>query len=487
MTTQSFSQIPVCNVHPSPTNPRRRFDEKKLAELAESMAVNGVLQPILVRPNKAGFEIVAGERRYRAAKLAKLTEIPAVVRELTNEQVIECQMVENGQREDVHPMEEAAGYEQLMKICKRDVRWIADRVGKSEKYVYDRIKLLELAKELQDLFWKGKIEAGHAILLARLTPAQQKAVLGEKREGYLDGGLLRPQRDLYLDDDEAEQFKAVSVRELEDYIKRNIRFSAAKADTFLFPETVDLVQAATQAKTKIIEITHDYLASDDVRQAGEARVYGERAWRRADVKEKSKTCDRSVLGVIASGPGQGQAFKVCVNKDRCTVHWGAEIKARLQRQSALAKGGPTADRARAKQNQDEARRDREREAQELMDARWEAATPALYKALAERVKTLPTKLSGVLCQEILDSLNSEMDPKEAAKFLPPGSTLEQFVRHLGFIALADKVTNWNGPQVFTKFAKSIGIDAQKILDEVAPVKKDETTDAKAKGKKKHAA
>lgn len=487
--TATFQTIPLTDISPSKSNPRKHFDAKRLEELAESIKEKGVLQPVLVRPNGQGYELVAGERRYRAAKMAGLQELPAVIRQLDDTEVVECQTIENLQREDVHPLEEAAGYHQLMKLGKYDASRIAAKVGRSVKYVYDRMKLLELTKEAQDLFWDGKIQAGHAILLARLSPSQQQAVLGDKRHDYADGGLFQGECGLYLDE-ESDSFKVRSVRELEDHIKRHVRFDARNADGFLFPDTVRQVQDATQAKTKIIEITHDYLASDEVRHAGEAKVYGERAWRRADGKEKSKPCDRSVLGVIVSGPGQGEAFKVCVNKDRCLVHWGAEIKARQKRQKDLAKGGASADRVAQQQNSERERREREQAARREREERWSKATPAIFKGIAERIKTMPLKPSGLLCQVILEKMGDTCDVREAdaRKLAPIGSTLEQLVRHLAFLALADRVEEWNAEEQFPKFAKSFGLDVQKIMDQVSPPEKDEAKKhAKDNGKKKQAA
>lgn len=138
----------------SKTNPRKHFDAAALKELAESIAKHGVLQAILVRPNGADgkFELVAGERRWRAAKLAQLDRIPVTVRELSDTEALELQVVENLQRTDLHPLEEAEGYESLMKCQHADGRTytadeIAAKVGKSRSYVYSRLKYTALCKE----------------------------------------------------------------------------------------------------------------------------------------------------------------------------------------------------------------------------------------------------------------------------------------------------------------------------------------------------
>lgn len=169
-------------VHPSPTNPRKTFDEAKLAELAESIRGTGVLQPILVRPDEhedgvTRYEIVAGERRWRASRLAGLVEIPAVVREMSDEEVVEAQVIENGQREDVHPLEEADGYRLLIEAHGRSVDDVAAKVGKSRAYVYGRLKLCALGPDGRKAYIDGKLTASTALYVARVpAELQPKAV-----------------------------------------------------------------------------------------------------------------------------------------------------------------------------------------------------------------------------------------------------------------------------------------------------------------------
>ena len=370
---------------------------------------------------------------------------------------MEILTIENLQREDVHPLDEAKGYEALMAApYKMDVRRIAEKVGRSEKYIYDRVKLLALTKDAQELFWDGEIEAGHAILLARLMPTEQATVIGTKARQYSDGGLLVPCRDLFDEkgghDD--RHLKAVSVIELAHWIKRHIRFKAKQADAFLFPETVQQVAAATETKTKIIEITRQYIADDAVRHADDAKVYGERAWRRADGKEGSKTCDRSVLGVIAAGPGQGEAFPVCINKDRCTVHWGKEIKAREQRSKEIAKTG----RSNVADAKELKRQETERQKAELEKAKrehWKKVSSKIAAAVMEKVKTLPATSTGFLGQRIVESLGSWRMNQVT---FPRGNSAEDLVRYLGAILLVDEIQDWNAHEQFPPVARTIGVD-----------------------------
>jgi ParB family transcriptional regulator, chromosome partitioning protein len=144
----SIQDIPLAKIRESKTNPRRLFDEAKLAELAENIRQHGILQPVLVRPlpdGEAGtYELVAGARRFRASKIAKRESIPATVRELTDAQALELQVIENVQRVDVHPLDEAQGYAALMQLQPNTytVESIASRVGRSPAYVSGRLRLM---------------------------------------------------------------------------------------------------------------------------------------------------------------------------------------------------------------------------------------------------------------------------------------------------------------------------------------------------------
>lgn len=182
--------IELGRIKPSPTNPRKIFDEVGLRDLAESIKSKGVLSPILVRPARKGdgFELVFGERRWRAAKLAKVATVPAMVREMSDQDVLEAQVIENLQRVDVHPLEEADGYRALMDQHGYSAEVLAKKVGKSKAYVYARLKLCELAAAPREACIDGRLSASVALLIARLPTAelQQRAtreVLGEEEPG----------------------------------------------------------------------------------------------------------------------------------------------------------------------------------------------------------------------------------------------------------------------------------------------------------------
>lgn len=168
--------LDVAQVQPNPGQPRRNFDEAKLQELADSIRAHGVLQPILVRP-AAGqpnrFEIVAGERRWRAAQMVGLATIPAQVRSFVDRDTLEVAIVENVQRSDLNPIEEALGYQALMERFGRTQADVAERVGKSRPHIANMLRLLQLSDELQELVREGKLSAGHArAVLTAPNPAE---------------------------------------------------------------------------------------------------------------------------------------------------------------------------------------------------------------------------------------------------------------------------------------------------------------------------
>jgi ParB family chromosome partitioning protein len=171
--SSAFQFLAIDTIHESTTNPRRTFDEAKLYELAESIKHNGLIQPITVRPNSQGFEIVAGARRYRAAQLAELFSVPARIVEIDDAKALEWQLVENSQRVDVHPYEEAQGFQRLLDIPGYDVAALVEKSGKSASHVYARLSLLQLIPTVAEAFTQERITASHANLIARLPQESQ--------------------------------------------------------------------------------------------------------------------------------------------------------------------------------------------------------------------------------------------------------------------------------------------------------------------------
>ena len=170
--SNSSITLKISEIEPNKSQPRKEFDENALAELADSIAQHGVLQPLLVRPiADGGYQIVAGERRWRASRMAGLTEVPVVIRELTDSETMELALIENLQREDLSPVEEAMGYKQLMEDYGFSQEQVSKTVGKSRPSVANALRLLNLPEEMLYLVNTGKISSGHGrTLLAFKNP-----------------------------------------------------------------------------------------------------------------------------------------------------------------------------------------------------------------------------------------------------------------------------------------------------------------------------
>ncbi|MCH5201563.1 MAG: ParB/RepB/Spo0J family partition protein [Oscillospiraceae bacterium] len=173
--------LKISEIEPNKDQPRTEFDDKALSELAESIAQHGVLQPLLVRPLMyGGYQIVAGERRYRASRMAGLTEVPVVIRELDDRETMELALIENLQRENLTPVEEAKGYKTLMDTYGFTQEEVSVTVGKSRSAVANALRLLNLPHEVIDYLTKGKITQGHARALLSLESADKMILLAEE-------------------------------------------------------------------------------------------------------------------------------------------------------------------------------------------------------------------------------------------------------------------------------------------------------------------
>lgn len=181
--SEGVSTLRITEVERDKDQPRKAFDETSMAELAASIAEHGILQPIVVRPNNGtagGYRIVAGERRWRAARQAGLTEIPVIIKDLTDAQTMEIALIENLQREDLDPVEEAMGYRQLMERCGYTQETAAKQLSKSRSAVANSLRLLNLPNDVLDLLRKGQLSTGHAkVLLSLPTKALQQQAAEE--------------------------------------------------------------------------------------------------------------------------------------------------------------------------------------------------------------------------------------------------------------------------------------------------------------------
>ena len=173
--------LKISEIEPNRSQPRKEFDEKALSELAESISKHGLLQPLLVRPlTLGGYQIVAGERRYRACRMAGITEVPVIIRELGDTETMEIALIENLQREDLTPIEEALGYQVLIDEHGFSQEEVAQSVGKSRPTIANSLRLLKLPQSILDLVSDGKISAGHARALLTLEDEKLMHELAEE-------------------------------------------------------------------------------------------------------------------------------------------------------------------------------------------------------------------------------------------------------------------------------------------------------------------
>jgi len=171
---EALITLPVARIRPGRYQPRTKMDQQALAELAASIRSQGLMQPVLVRPiDRENYELIAGERRWRAAQMAGLDELPALVREVPDESALALSLIENIQREDLNPLEEAAGLQRLVDEFRMTHEQAADAVGRSRSATTNLLRLLKLARPVQDLVMEGALEMGHARALIALEAARQ--------------------------------------------------------------------------------------------------------------------------------------------------------------------------------------------------------------------------------------------------------------------------------------------------------------------------
>jgi len=250
---EAVREIDLKEIKPNPYQPRRVFSEDAIQELKESILQHGVLQPIIVRKNIKGYEIVVGERRFRASKAAKLGKIPAVIRELTDQQMMELAVLENLQREDLTPIEEAAAYHTLMEKLHITQEELSKRLGKSRPHIANHVRLLTLPKNIQQLITDGKLSMGHG-----------RTLLGLKRKEKIEAVAERTVKE------------GLNVRQLENLVQqinenvpRETKKPKLKKDIFImeretslrekFGTTVTIKQSKKKGKIEI-----EFYSEDDL-------------------------------------------------------------------------------------------------------------------------------------------------------------------------------------------------------------------------------
>jgi ParB family chromosome partitioning protein len=349
-----YRDVPVAALIESPSNPRKRFDESSLNELAASFRSQGVLAPLLVRElDETNYEVIAGARRLRAAKLAELESVSVRVVKLSDSEAIEAQCVENLQREDIHPLEEALGFKSLLELGEPyNIAHIAARAGKSEAYIYGRLRLAALIPPVAEAFLKDKITIGHALLIAKLPAAQQQEAFAAAFRGMwtTEGNtqVLIPVKELaaWIESNILLQLASVPFDKQDETLvppagscvnspKRTgfnkLLFADVRKDSCTDPQCFRAKVDAHIAKT--METKPELVQISSAWNTREGAPIGRNHYVELQIKKAKangnlakqpafqKPCEKMADAIVMDGGNRGQVVKICPDPD-CRVHHG---------------------------------------------------------------------------------------------------------------------------------------------------------------------
>lgn len=420
-TAATYREIPLADIVESKWNPRKHFAADRLQELADSIRAKGVIEPIVVRPNgKAGkFEIVAGARRHRAAKIAGLENIPSLVRELSEVDALELAVIENLQRDDVNPIDEAEGYEALAKADKRFTpAVIAAKVGKSESYIYRRLKLLQLEKPLREALAEDRLTVAHAEKLCRLSPERRKEAIDLRGRGVVWS------RSPLLDYNEKwipSKDDLLPLADLERFIREKSHFDPRSEDARHFQpslgEELDeltddeaigsdgfppTAEEKSEALATLVELTLDSMARMRMGAKPTDQIpLTPSKWR--EIKKPSQRCEFATRGVITQGTERyGQVIECCITK-RCHKHFPPP-KPKKSAKASSKQNKPAESTWERQQRLD-------REAREQWEPVWEKLKPLVVTHFAD-VKLTGALVLTVIRTDGLDRWNLEDTERE---------------------------------------------------------------------------
>lgn len=349
--TNEYQMIPMEWLEDSPSNPRKRIDEKQLQELADSIKEKGIYQPLLIRPLEAKrFQVVFGRRRFLAAQLAQEKNAPCRIRNMSDAEVLEAQIVENGQRQDIHPLEEGSAYKALLELPdhKHTPATIAAKTGKSEAYVLGRLRFTELIPEIQEAFLKDQITITHALLIAKLPASQQSAAYTAAfRQVWTDDGhkpILMPAKELeawiqqnilmelaaapFSKEDEKLVPQAGSCANCPKRTGFNkLLFAEVCKDSCTDPQCFQAkldahVNTAITKKPQLVQISTSY----GTRQQN---VLGRNRYVELELRKhpngskpqpQQKPCRSMAEAIVTDGTRKGHVIKVCADNN-CKVHY----------------------------------------------------------------------------------------------------------------------------------------------------------------------
>jgi ParB/RepB/Spo0J family partition protein len=424
-----YVTLPLDRIRESTTNPRQRFND--LDELAASIRTHGLLQPILVRPVRKDFELVVGARRLRAARLAGLRSIPAQVKPLDDRSAREVQIIENLQRQDVHPLEEADGYKALLDSTPPcTIEELGAKVGKSKAYVYQRLSLTRLAPQVREVLAADALPLSYALKLASLDAEAQIKALEHCFRPL--GGDAKYSRE-WLE----------PIGRLQEWLAEHARLDPRSEHAkVLLPELATQVEEAEQTHAATVLAVSTLHFHTDRR---DPKPILARSWKLAEGKHK---CQYARPAVIELGEQQGRFIHACIEKKKCTKHW------------PRPKSGVTANAQRADEERKRADDERRRQEQERRRALFEQhIRPNTLKALAAATQRRAFK--GPVFLEVLKQLRPSSRDEEfvtligAPDKLPPARYAQACV-----VAIALGLA-WN-PDHLSKFARRFGVNTRAI-------------------------
>jgi len=349
-----YRDVPVTALMESSSNPRKRFDETSLSELAASFKTQGVLAPLLVRElDESKYEVIAGARRLRAAKIAELKNVPVRIVQLSDAEAVEAQCVENLQREDIHPLEEALGFKSLLELgAPYNIAHIAARSGKSEAYIYGRLKLADLIPPVAEAFLKDEITIGHALLIAKLQASQQQEAFAAAFRGMWtsegNSQVLIPVRELaawiesnillqlaFVPFDKQDETLVPAAGSCVNCPKRTgfnkLLFADVRKDSCTDPQCFRAKVDAHIAKT--MEKKPELVQISSAWNTREGAPLGRSHYVELQIKKPKangsaaklppaqKPCETMTEGIVMDGGNRGHIVKVCADP-KCRIHHG---------------------------------------------------------------------------------------------------------------------------------------------------------------------
>ena len=464
-----YVSLPLSQIVESKTNPRRTFEPSKLVELAESILTIGILQPITVRPLGELYEVVAGARRVRASRIAEREYIDCHIVELSDEQALEVQIVENSQRVDVHPYEEAAGYKALLERPGYDVAALAAKCGKSESHVYSRLTLLTLIPEVVEAFQQERITAAHANLLARLTPEQQEKAFPQcwpryyqedppllparQLSAWIRENLYLPLAEAPFDREDAELLPQAGA--CPDCPKRTGHNRALFCDYTADEQCTDsgCYQAKVQAHV-MRELTSDgqLLRIETGFRPAAARfphsVQMNQLW---PLQEGSPQCDAVKRGIVVHGRAVGSFVSVCTDK-QCPLH-----NPHLASLAAARAREEEAERSRPQPTEEELREAREREEAEAEELRRVRQENEDYERRKREEREAVSRANAEEQEARLKQME-ERRKRRAAK-------LKRIVKHTPESLTAAQLRVLLCALIESRFETSLSLLAQEVLGE----------------------